>query len=323
MIPGAKGILASTELRFQLYPGEVASESMLNPMSARSSWGASLVALFAALALAAVPAAAGGDSVLLATTTSVRDSGLLDALLPIFSERTGIRVRVVAVGTGAALRLGAEGNADLLLTHAPQAEEELVASGAAASRTPFMENHFVLGGPPEDPAGVRQAASPEEAFRRIAAAQAPYVSRADDSGTHKREKALLEAAGLDPAGGWPGFARTGSGMALTLQVAGERRAYVLSDAGTFLAFQEHTGLVALSRPLPALRNVYALLRVSPGRFPRVRAEGARKLEAFFLEGATQERIAGFGRERFGRPLFRPLLVEPVRAREQADPPGAP
>ena len=288
---------------------------------------ASLVALLAALALGAAPAAAGGDSVtdsvLLATTTSVRDSGLLDALLPTFSERTGIRVRVVAVGTGAALRLGAEGNADLLLTHAPQAEEELVSSGAAASRKPFMENHFVLGGPPEDPAGVRQAASPEEAFRRIAAAQAPYASRADDSGTHKREKALLEAAGLDPAGGWPGFARTGSGMALTLQVAGERRAYVLSDAGTFLAFQEHSGLVALSQPVPALRNVYALLRVSPERFPRVRAEGARKLEAFFLERATQERIAGFGRERFGRPLFRPLLLGPTPAGEHSAPSGAP
>ncbi|MBW1685372.1 MAG: substrate-binding domain-containing protein [Deltaproteobacteria bacterium] len=284
---------------------------------------AGLVALLAGLALGAAPAAAGGDSVLLATTTSVRDSGLLGALLPTFSERTGIRVRVVAVGTGAALRLGAEGNADLLLTHAPQAEEELVASGAAASRTPFMENHFVLGGPPEDPAGVRQAASPEEAFRRIAAAQAPYASRADDSGTHKREKALLEAAGLDPAGGWPGFARTGSGMALTLQVAGERRAYVLSDAGTFLAFQEHTGLVALSQPVPALRNVYALLRVSPERFPRVRAEGARKLEAFFLERATQERIAEFGRERFGRPLFRPLLLGPTPAGEHAAPPLAP
>ena len=284
---------------------------------------AGLVALLAGLALGAVPAAAGDESVLLATTTSVRDSGLLSALLPTFSERTGIRVRVVAMGTGAALRLGAEGNADLLLTHAPQAEEELVASGAAASRTPFMENHFVLGGPPEDPAGVRQAASPEEAFRRIAAAQAPYASRADDSGTHKREKALLEAAGLDPAGGWPGFTKTGSGMALTLQVAGERRAYVLSDAGTFLAFQEHTGLVALSRPVPALRNVYALLRVSPERFPRVRAECARKLEAFFLERATQERIAGFGRERFGRPLFRPLLLEPTPAGEHADPPPTP
>jgi tungstate transport system substrate-binding protein len=267
----------------------------------------SLLLAFALL----LPGVAPGEeeSVLLATTTSVRDSGLLDALLPGFTEQTGIRVRVVAVGTGAALRMGAEGNADLLLTHAPASEQELVATGAVLGRTPFMENYFVIAGPAADPAGVAEAASPEDAFVRIAGVPAPYVSRGDDSGTHKREVALLTAAGLDPAGGWPGFTKTGSGMGLTLQVAGERRAYVLSDIGTFLAFQETTGLMVLSRPAPSLRNVYAVLRVSPERFPRVRAEAAQRLEAFFLERSTQERIAGFGRERFGRPLFRPLLLE--------------
>lgn len=265
---------------------------------------------FAVLLVALVaPAASAEDSVLLATTTSVRDSGLLDALLPGFTERTGIKVRVVAVGTGAALRMGAEGNADLLLTHAAAAEEKLVATGAVLGRTPIMENHFVIAGPAKDPAGVGAAGSPEEAYRRIAARPAPYVSRGDDSGTHKREVALLEAAGLDAKGGWEGFAATGSGMGLTLQVAGERQAYVLSDIGTFLAFQEITGLRALSKPAPSLRNVYAVLRVSPERFPRVRAEAAARLEAFFLERASQERIAEFGRERFGRPLFRPLRLE--------------
>lgn len=262
------------------------------------------------LCLALLPfAAAAEDSLLLATTTSVRDSGLLDALLPGFTQETGIRVRVVAVGTGAALRMGAEGNADLLLTHAPAAEEKLVASGAVSKRTPFMENHFVIAGAPEDAAGVADAASPEDAFRRIAARPAPYVSRGDDSGTHKREVALLKAAGLEPAGAWPGFATTGAGMGVTLQVAGERKAYTLSDIGTFLAFREITGLVALSKPAPSLRNVYALLRVSPKRFPRVRAEAAERLEAFFLERSTQERIQSFGRERFGRSLFRPLRLE--------------
>jgi len=253
--------------------------------------------------------ASAEESVLLATTTSVRDSGLLDALFPSFTERSGIRVRVVAVGTGAALRMGAEGNADLLLTHAASAEEELVASGAVLGRTPFMENHFVLAGPADDPAGVAEAASPEEAYRRIAGRPSPYVSRGDDSGTHKREVALLMGAGLDPEGGWEGFATTGSGMGLTLQVAGERKAYVLSDIGTFLAFRDTTGLKALSKPAPSLRNVYALLRVSPERFPRVRAEAAERLERFFLERSTQERIAGFGQERFGRSLFRPLLLD--------------
>jgi tungstate transport system substrate-binding protein len=132
------------------------------------------------------------------------------------------------------------------------------------------------------------------------------VSRADDSGTHKREVELLRAAGLPETGGWQGFAKTGTGMGLTLQVAGERRAYVLSDIATFLAFRERTGLVALTGPADALRNVYAVLRVDPQRFPRVNADAALLLEEFLLERGTLARIADFGRERFGRPLFVPL-----------------
>jgi tungstate transport system substrate-binding protein len=282
----------------------------------RAAWAVLILSLSAGAAPA--EEADRPTSVLMATTTSVRDSGLLDALLPELEKRLGLEVRVVAVGSGAALRMGAEGNADLLLTHAPEAEEELVASGAALSRIPFMENHFVIAGPPEDPAHVREAASPEEAFRRIAAAGVPYVSRADDSGTHQRERQVLAAAGLDPEGGWPGFAKTGAGMGVTLQVAGERRAYALSDIGTFLAFERHTKLVILSQPADSLRNVYSLLRISPQRFPQVRGEAARRVEAFFLQPDVQQRIADFGRERFGRPLFRPLLLEgaaPSRAGE--------
>jgi tungstate transport system substrate-binding protein len=269
-----------------------------------------------ALLLLVLPAAGAEDerSLLLATTTSVRDSGLLDDLLPGFTQRTGIRVRVIAVGSGAALRMGAEGNADVLLTHAPEGERELVESGAAASRLPFMENHFVIAGPEADPAGVRTAETPAEAYRRLAASEAPYVSRADDSGTHRRERALLREAGLDPDEGWPGFARTGSGMGLTLQVAGEKRAYVLSDLGTFLAFRERVDLAPLSGPAESLRNVYAVLRVSPERFPHVRAEAARELESYVLERSTQDRIAAFGRERFGRPLFTPLRPGAVAGR---------
>lgn len=265
-----------------------------------------------ALALLAAPAR-GGDpatSILLATTTSVRDSGLLDTLLPVFTERSGIGVRVVAVGTGAALRMAADGNADVLITHAQAGEEELVASGAVVARRPFMENHFVIAGPPSDPAGVGDAATPEEAVRRIAELPAPYVSRGDDSGTHRREQALLRAAGLDPQGGWEGFASTGSGMGLTLQVAGERRAYTLSDVGTFLAFEKRVALVVLSKPGPSLRNVYSVLRVAAERFPgRIQAQPARRFEAFLLEQDTQRRIGEFGGKRYGRPLFRPLLLD--------------
>jgi tungstate transport system substrate-binding protein len=251
-----------------------------------------------------------GEQILLATTTSVRDSGLLDTLVPVFLERTGIRVRVVAVGSGAALRMGADGNADVLLSHAPEGEEALVASGVALARRPFMENHFVIAGPAEDPANVRGAASAADAYRRIAASGAAYLSRGDDSGTHRREQALLREAGLGAEGGWPGFASSGSGMGGALQVAGERRAYILTDLGTFLAFAQRVDLVALSEPTPDLRNVYSVLRIDPERFAgRINAEGAQRFEAFLLDPDTQRRIDAVGRERYGRPLFRPLHPE--------------
>jgi len=250
-----------------------------------------------------------GD-LLLVTTTSLRDSGLLSALLPVFQEKTGIRPQVIAVGSGAALRMGRDGNADVLLTHAPDGEEALVASGAAASRTPVMENYFVIAGPPEDPIGVRAASSPADAIRRIADASARFVSRGDDSGTHRREVALFKEAGLDPAGDWPGFVRSGASMGQTLQIAGERRSYVLSDIGTFLAFQQRIELESLSQPAPSLRNVYSVVRIDPDRLDPVRAKRAAQFEAFMLDAETQRQIADFGRERFGRSLFRPLHLEP-------------
>jgi tungstate transport system substrate-binding protein len=276
-----------------------------------------LLALFLLLFLAKISACERKQeqtpALLLATTTSVRDTGLLDLLLPDFTERSGILVRVIAVGSGAALRMGEEGNADLLLTHAPAAEQHLLESGAVLSRRPFMENHFVIAGPPEDPADVKGAASPIEAIRRIVRSGAPYVSRGDDSGTHMRERALLEAAHIDDLEplDWKPTATTGSGMGITLQVAGERRAYTLSDLGSFLAFRDRIGLEALSQPGDELRNVYSLLRVDPARFPgRIQAEAASRLEAFLLSAETLARIAEYGRERFGRPLFRPLEPSP-------------
>jgi tungstate transport system substrate-binding protein len=173
-----------------------------------------------------------------------------------------------------------------------------------------MQNHFVIAGPAEDPASVRGAASAADAYRRIAASGAAYVSRGDDSGTHRREQALLREAGLDAGGGWPGFASSGGGMGLTLQVAGERRAYVLSDLGTFLAFAQRVDLEVLSESTLELRNVYSVLRIDPERFAgRVNAEGAQRFEAFLLDPDTQRRIRAFGRERYGRPLFRPLHPE--------------
>ena len=242
-------------------------------------------------------------SVLLATTTSVQDSGLLEVLLPAFTRETGIPVRAVAVGTGAALRMGAEGNADLLLTHAPEAEVALLRDGALSRREIIMENYFVLAGPAGDPAGVRTSAGVIEALGRIHSRQLPLVSRADDSGTHKREVALIREAGLDPDARWPGLTRTGSGMGISLQVAGQRNAYILSDMGTFLAFRDRTGLVALSRQEASLRNVYSVLTVNPDRFPRVRVAEARRLATFFQSESARAIIREFGTLRFGRPLF--------------------
>lgn len=263
--------------------------------------------LFVSTTFAASTGIAADRSLILATTTSVRDSGLLDDLLPAFTEKSGIEVRVIAVGTGAALRMGREGNADLLLTHAPAAEQALVDEGIVRRRTPFMENFFVLAGPAEDPAGVAEASSPEEAVKQIAAARAGFVSRSDDSGTHKREKALFEAAGLDPDADWDGLVRTGSGMGLSLQVAGQRRTYVLSDIGTFLAFQKRVDLVVLSKPGPSLRNVYSLLQLDAERFERpLHTAEAEALEVYLLDPEVQARIGGFGVRKFGRSLFTPL-----------------
>jgi tungstate transport system substrate-binding protein len=266
------------------------------------------VMLLAALVASSTPSLADEPpSLLLATTTSVQDSGLLDRLIPTFTEQTGIRVRAVAVGTGAALRMGAEGNVDTLLTHAPSAERKLLSEGSIESRVEIMENFFVLAGPASDPADVRHAKDIGDALRRIVSRGAPFVSRGDDSGTHKREAQLFRDAGLDPGSRFARLTRTGSGMGLSLQVAGEKQAYILSDIGTFLAFRERTGLQALSGNDESLRNVYSLLRVSRARFPKVRSEQAARLEGFFTSAESRMVIASFGVERFGRPLFVPTV----------------
>jgi tungstate transport system substrate-binding protein len=245
----------------------------------------------------------------------VRDSGLLDALLPEFTQRTGIEVRVIAVGTGAALRMGRQGDADLLLTHAPGAEQELVDAGIVRRRTPFMENHFVIAGPAADPAGIKALSTPEAALQAIARTRAAWVSRADDSGTHKREVALWKAAGLSPELSWAGLLQTGSSMGLSLQVAGEKRAYILTDIGTFLTFQERVDLVALTTPSDSLRNVYSLLQLDASNFDfdldrALKIEEAEALEDYLLSPDTQQKIGVFGQQRFGRAVFTALHSSP-------------
>lgn len=264
-------------------------------------------------------AAEAKRKLLIATTTSLQESGLFDAILPAFSNQSGYSLQIVAVGSGAAIEMGRKGDADVVIAHSPAAEEALVAEGIARSRTAIMENHFVLVGPPEDPAGVARTKTPEEAFGRIFRLRPPFVSRADESGTHAKEKALFTAAGADPAARWPGYLQTGSGMGPSLQVAGEKRAYILSDLGTHLAFRERTGLVVLSKKSPSLRNVYSILQLDSTRFERpIEIEGAKALERYLLSPAVQEKIAAFGRDRFGESLFTPLPATGASMHSRSD-----
>ena len=271
---------------------------------------ARLVATIAALASFAAPAHAedAKRELVLGSTTSVRDSGLMDELLPLFEKESGLHVQLIAVGSGAALKLGEEGNADVLVTHEPDGEKALVEKGALVDHHAFMENYFLVAGPAGDPAGIAKATSAADAIARIAQHKAAFASRGDDSGTHKREQALFKQAGLDPNASWDGVLRTGQGMGATLQVAGEKRAYVLTDRATFQTFAARTQLAPVFAEKTAdLRNVYSVSRPNPAKFPagRVDVEGAMRFSAFITSPATAERIRAFG-AKDGASLFTPI-----------------
>jgi len=242
-------------------------------------------------------------TVLLATTTSTQDSGLLDVLVPLFQKKTGYTVKTIAVGTGQSLALGARGEADVVLAHAPELEQQQVAEGSLGNRRPVMHNDFILVGPPADPAGIRQAARATDAFRRIAAAQARFVSRGDNSGTHHRERALWKAAGLTAGG--RSYLETGQGMGATLIIASEKDAYTLTDRGTYLAFQQRLRLALLLEGDAPLLNPYHVLEVNPARYPKVNAAGGKAFADFLVSAEAQEVIRTFGVERYGQPLFFP------------------
>jgi tungstate transport system substrate-binding protein len=212
-----------------------------------------------------------------------------------------VEVRVVAVGSGQALALGRRGDADVLLVHDPAGEAAFMAAGAGETRRPVMHNAFVVVGPPVDPAGVRGAGSAAEAFRRVARAGQPFVSRGDASGTHQKERALWGRAGVEPAGDW--YVRAGAGMAQALRMANEKRAYTLTDRATFLAQLRGLDLAVLLDGDPALANPYSVIVVSPARHPHVRADAARRLAAYLTSGEGRCVIAEFGKARLGEPLF--------------------
>lgn len=240
--------------------------------------------------------------VVLATTTSTQDSGLLDALVPAFERESGYRLKTIAVGSGEAIELGSRGEADVLLVHSPDAEEELMATGKAAERRLVMHNDFVIVGAADDQAATR-GSTPTDALKAIADAQAPFVSRGDDSGTHALELELWEEAGARPAGDW--YEETGQGMGATLRIADQRRAYTLTDRGTYLSTSDSTDLELLVEDDPSLLNVYHVIDVAPAAGPRVNAEGGGAFARWIVSPDAQRIIGRFGRAEFGRPLFAP------------------
>lgn len=241
------------------------------------------------------------NTITLATTTSTRDSGLLDELVPLFEAEHKVQVKVVAVGTGQALAIARRGDADVLLTHAPAAENEFVAEGYGIQRQLVMHNDFVIVGPPGDPANLAQANSAADALHRIADKRSMFVSRGDESGTHIKEGQLWQLAGIDPKGDW--YLRGGAGMSQTLRMADEKRAYALTDRGTFLAQRETLSLNVAVEGDRLLRNQYAVIVVNPDKHPNAKHHDAERFALFLLADRIQEKIAKFGVEEFGEPLF--------------------
>ena len=266
-----------------------------------------LVLLLSACSAVGAPTASNAEpavkDIILATTTSTQDSGLLDALNPTFESQSGYVMKTVAVGTGQALKMGEECNADVLLVHAPAAEKELMDKGFGAERLLVMHNDFIFVGPAADPAGIKGMASATEALKKIAETGTLFTSRGDDSGTHKMEKNLWSATGIMPEGDW--YIETGQGMGATLKVASEKGAYTLTDRGTFLALREGLDLEPLVEGDTVLLNVYHVITINPENCPKTNTAGAQAYAVFLTSPETQETISTFGVDKFGQPLFYP------------------
>ncbi len=268
-------------------------------------WAASMITVFFLLGMASSALAAGPAqrNLILATTTSTQDSGLLDVLIPIFEKKTGYFVKTIAVGSGQAMAMGQKGEADVLFVHSPDAEKKFMAEGSGVNRLLVMHNDFVVVGPPADPAAIKGTKSSTEGFKKIAAG-ALFLSRGDNSGTHAKEKGIWKAAGMNPEGQkW--YQQTGLGMGQTLNVAAEKKGYSLADRGTWLALKKTLGLDILMEGDPLLLNVYHIIQVNPARWPKVNADGAKAFSDFMVSAETQRIIATFGVDKYGSPLFFP------------------
>lgn len=241
------------------------------------------------------------DIIRMATTTSTENSGLLDVLNPVFEKQTGVRMDVIAVGTGKALRLGANGDVDVLLVHAPVAEKQFVKAGFGIDRSAVMHNDFVLIGPATDPAGVKSAISAAQALRAIAGNQSLFISRGDDSGTHKKELDLWQRTGIDPGGVW--YLAVGQGMGTVLRISNDKQAYTLTDRGTFIAYQDKLDLEVLFQGDESLFNPYHAIAINPKRFPHVRYDLASEYIKFITGANAQALIDAY--KKSGQQLFYP------------------
>lgn len=248
-------------------------------------------------------ALAQSKTVILATTTSTQDSGLLDVLIPLFERKSGYTVKTIAVGTGQSLALGARGEADVVLAHAPSLEKKYVAEGKLLNRRLVMYNDFVIVGPSDDPARVRFTRKTAEALKLIAGSGARFVSRGDNSGTHLLEITLWKLAGIEPKGVW--YIESGQGMGATLGIASDRNGYTLTDRATFLAFRKRVTLVIVLAGDRPLLNLYSVMEVNPANGPKVNVAGGKAFADFILRPEVQEIIKTFGMDKYRQPLFIP------------------
>jgi tungstate transport system substrate-binding protein len=253
-----------------------------------------------------IPRSGNSKDLILATTTSTQDSGLLDVLIPLFEQQSGYSVKTVAVGTGAALALGARGEADVVLVHAPASEVQWMQQGNGTERLLVMHNDFLIVGPDSDPAHIKGDASALDGLRKIADAQAPFVSRGDNSGTQQLELSLWKKDNIDPNGqSW--YTESGAGMGQTLTITDNKQAYTISDRATWLAFSGKIQLPIMVERDPLLLNVYHVMPVNAAKFPNVpiNAAGGKAFADFMVAPSTQEVIGNFGKDKYGQQLFVP------------------
>jgi tungstate transport system substrate-binding protein len=264
-----------------------------------------LLAIAMTVSMAGIAAAQPAQkNIIMATTTSTQDSGLLDVLLPIFEKKTGYFVKTIAVGSGQAMAMGQKGEADVLLVHSPAAEQKFMAEGYGVNRRLVMHNDFIILGPPADPAKIKGMKKAAEAFKGISDTASLFVSRGDNSGTHAKEKDIWKAAGINPVGQkW--YQETGLGMGQTLGVAAEKKGYTLADRGTYLALKKGLGLDILVEGDGILLNIYHVIEVNPQKWPKVNAAGAKAFSDFMVSKETQDIVKTFGVDKYGSPLFFP------------------